>query len=198
MESIQPSGIEHFRGDYVPPDIRLAHGLQALIERHFRERREAEFYSGSLHISLKRLNRLTNHYHQKTVYQLLQERLHQEAELLLKHTTLSAKQVAFELGVCDPAHFSKCFKKITGMRPGEYRKRHQMRLLPGYQKYAEETVNNSLAPPGRTDQRELNEANKNNKSSELNGRSPERGTTLVGSKSSSSVPVTQPHTLLIR
>jgi len=122
MVITQTSSIKHFRGTYIPPDLKQLQSLQDLIEQRFRETREPEFYSSSLNISLKRLNRLTHYYHQKTVYQLLQERLHQEAELLLKHTTLSAKQVAFELGVCDPAHFSRCFKKHTGMSPGVFRR----------------------------------------------------------------------------
>jgi AraC-like DNA-binding protein len=98
--------------------------LCALIEKRFKEERDPAYYSNQLSISLKRLNRLTNYYFQKTVYQLLQDRLHHEAELLLKHTTLTAKQIALELGVCDPAHFSKCFKKITGKSPLQYRRKH--------------------------------------------------------------------------
>jgi AraC-like DNA-binding protein len=113
-----------FAGGFIPPDQRMVNELCMLIEKHFKDHHNPVYYSKQLHISLKRLNRLTNDYHQKTVYELLQHRLHHEAELLLKHTTLSAKQVAFELGVCDPAHFSKCFKKITGISPGEYRKQY--------------------------------------------------------------------------
>jgi AraC-like DNA-binding protein len=113
-----------FAGGFIPPDQLIVDELFALIEKHFKDHHNPEYYSNQLHISLKRLNRLTNYYHQKTVYQLLQERLHQEAELLLKHTTLTAKEIAFELGVCDPAHFSKCFKKITGKSPVQYRRKH--------------------------------------------------------------------------
>jgi AraC-like DNA-binding protein len=105
--------------------------LRVLIEKHFKDHHNPLYYSKQLHISLKRLNRLTNYYHQKTVYELLQHRLHHEAELLLKHTTLTAKEIAFELGVCDPAHFSKCFKKLTGKSPLQYRrKNHLQYTLP--------------------------------------------------------------------
>src|SRR5688500_1677528 len=97
-----------FQASYVPADFQIVLNLQELIEVHFKDKRDPEYYSSSLNISLKRLNRLTMAYSHKSVYQLLQDRLHREAELLLKHTTLTAKQIAFELGVCDPAHFSKC------------------------------------------------------------------------------------------
>ena len=107
---------------FIRPDRLIIDELCLLTEQYFKDRRDPAFYSNCLHVSLRRLNRLTNYYCQKTVYQLLQERLHQEAEMLLRFTTMSAKQVAFELGVCDPAHFSKCFKKMTGMRPLEFRR----------------------------------------------------------------------------
>jgi len=118
----QTDGIAKFQEEYVPPDIRLVRELKSLIEHYFREIREPEFYSNKLNISLKRLNRLTGYYEQKTVYQLVQDRLHREAELLLRHTTLTAKEIAMELGVCDAAHFSKCFKAVTGLTPGAFRR----------------------------------------------------------------------------
>lgn len=109
-------------GTHVPDDIRVVRDLGSLIESRFREEHSPEYYSGCLYISLKRLNRLVLHYHNKTVYQLIQRRLQREAELLLRHTTLSAKQIAHALGVCDPAYFSRCFKQNTGLSPLEYRK----------------------------------------------------------------------------
>jgi len=113
-----------FAAGYIPSDLRVVNDLCIMIEKHFKEQHDPEFYSCSVHISLKRLNRLTNHYHHKTVYQLVQDRLHKEAEFLLRHTTLTAKEIALELGVCDAAHFSKCFKAVTGMTPGEFRRVH--------------------------------------------------------------------------
>lgn len=119
-----PARADVFRGDYVPPDIRQVRELQALIERHFRETRDLEFYSRSLKITLSRLNTLTQAHLGRTVHGLLQDRLHEEAVKLLLYTTLSVKQIAFELGMNDPAYFFRCFKRITGMPPGDFRKRN--------------------------------------------------------------------------
>jgi AraC-like DNA-binding protein len=116
--------ISIFTEGYVPADLKLLNQLKVLLEKNFKESRNPEHYASQLNISLKRLNRLTQHYCRQSVYQLLQDRIHQEAELLLKHTTLSVKEIANELGVCDPAHFNKCFKQRTGYSPGEYRKLH--------------------------------------------------------------------------
>lgn len=115
-----PTGV--FTSGFIPKDRNIVNSLLVLLEINFKQKREPIFYSGYLNVSLKRLNKIADHYYKKTVYQLLQERIHQEAELLLQHTALTARQISLELGVCDPAHFSKCFKKIAGMSPGEYRK----------------------------------------------------------------------------
>ena len=119
---IRQAGAEVFWGDYVPPDIRQLRELQTLIEQHFREMRGLEFYSGRLKLSVKRLNTITRAHLGLTAYELVQQRLHAEAVKLLLHTTLSVKQIAYELDMNDPAYFCRCFKRITGMSPGQFRK----------------------------------------------------------------------------
>jgi AraC-like DNA-binding protein len=47
----------------------------------------------------------------------------QEAQRLLTTTSLPMSQVAAQIGFCDQSHFTKRFKKATGMRPLEYQKR---------------------------------------------------------------------------
>ncbi|WP_158275354.1 helix-turn-helix domain-containing protein [Pedobacter sp. HMWF019] len=94
-----------------------------LIEVHFREQKNPGFYANQLNMTLWRINRLARIYHQKTVYQLVQDRIHREAELLLRTTLMTAKEIAFEVGVCDPAYFSNCFKRVTGLTPLKYREK---------------------------------------------------------------------------
>lgn len=117
---------EIFIGDYTPPDIRLMRELQVLIEQDFRKIRDLEYYSRSLKVTLDRLNKLSRAHFGRSVYELLQERLHVEAVKLLSYTTLSVKQITFELGMNDPAYFFRCFKRITSVSPGEFRKREQL------------------------------------------------------------------------
>lgn len=117
--------MDTFSRDNLPQDIRLVMNLQTLIENNYKTNRDPGFYSQLLNISLKRLNRLVALYLGSTVYQLLQDRVHVEVICLLKFSTLSVKQISFELGVCDPSYFSRCFKKITGMRPLKFRKMYR-------------------------------------------------------------------------
>jgi len=42
---------------------------------------------------------------------------------MMQHTTLTDEQIAAELGFCDPGHFSRRFRQITGERPRTFRRR---------------------------------------------------------------------------
>jgi len=123
-----PAGAAHFPAHYTPPDLQKVMMLQKLIEVHFRQERDLNFYAKRMHLTLPRLNNLTRAHLGKTLYELLQDRLHEEAEKLLKHTSLTAKDIAYELGMNDPAYFFRCFKRVTGMRPREFRKQARMML----------------------------------------------------------------------
>ena len=46
----------------------------------------------------------------------------QRAQELIVKSTYSFSQIAYMVGFSDPKYFSKCFKKVTGKTPSEYRK----------------------------------------------------------------------------
>jgi AraC-like DNA-binding protein len=108
--------------DYMPPDLQLLKRLQVLIERDFRGNRDIRTYPPKLNSTLYHLNMLARAYLGKSVYELLQDRIHQEALYLLRFTTLPIKQISIELGCSDAPYFCRCFKQITGMNPLAYRK----------------------------------------------------------------------------
>ena len=45
------------------------------------------------------------------------------AEELLKHSNLSIKEIAYELGYCHQFHFSNEFRRISGISPDTFRKK---------------------------------------------------------------------------
>lgn len=53
------------------------------------------------------------------------EHLIAQAKDALGNTTLSCQEIAKRLGYDDPLYFSAVFKRITGVSPREYRKRHR-------------------------------------------------------------------------
>lgn len=47
----------------------------------------------------------------------------EKAKTLLENSTLNISEIAYSLGIDDPLHFSKFFKKFVGVSPKEYRKK---------------------------------------------------------------------------
>jgi AraC-like DNA-binding protein len=117
-----------FQPGHLPVDLRVLQHFLLLLEAHFREKKEADFYADLLGISIWRLGYLLKSHCKISFYQLLQQRLLQEAELLLQETTLTVREITFELGLENPSYFCRYFKKVTGLSPLEYRKRHAMAL----------------------------------------------------------------------
>lgn len=128
MELLQAQHLRLLKRFIIPADFQLMLNLQELIELHFKEYKNPDFYAAELDTSLTLLNNLCKVYYRKTLYGLIICRLIREAKSLLRCSRLSARQIAFELGFADPANFSRFFLRETGERPRCYRKRSQLYL----------------------------------------------------------------------
>lgn len=95
--------------------------FQQLIDISFKEEKLVSFYAAKLHISANYLNILCKKYLKISATQLIQQRTVLEAKRLLKTTTVSVKEIAFELGFIDHAYFSNFFKTQTGTTPTDFR-----------------------------------------------------------------------------
>lgn len=54
-----------------------------------------------------------------------------EAKALLTSTDFSLTQIAEQIGFGSLAYFSKCFRKVEGIRPNEYRKSARQKSAQG-------------------------------------------------------------------
>ncbi|TNE54976.1 MAG: helix-turn-helix domain-containing protein [Bacteroidetes bacterium] len=91
------------------------------IEQHFREWHKVADYASEIHISPKHLSQVVKNLTGKTAKDLIQDRLILESKRLLLHTSLSVKEIAYQLGFDEPLHFSSFFKKETGGSPSAFR-----------------------------------------------------------------------------
>ena len=106
------------------PTPRAEHHAQAfkrLVEAHFREARELDFYADKLGLSLTQLHRVCRQAFGQAPLALIHQRLQLEAERELVYTQLSVKEIGWLLGFQDPAYFSRFFAKRTGLSPQAWR-----------------------------------------------------------------------------
>lgn len=106
----------------MPSDLRVLFQLRYNIEKHFRKEKTWGFYLKDTGYTVCRLNKLTRFYFGKTVYELIQDRVYTEAICLLKNSRLTIREITFELGMEDPAYFTRCFKRKMGIGPKLCRK----------------------------------------------------------------------------
>jgi len=105
----------------IPERLQLLIDLVGLINKFFRVERSPSFYAEKLLIKEYTLNQYCLIWLQKTTYELIQDKIHNEAVRLLMTTDWSAKRIAYEIGCSDPGYFSRCFKKKTGFTPKRFR-----------------------------------------------------------------------------
>jgi len=99
---------------------RLQHLVDA-IEENFRKQHATSEYSDLLGIPAKALARLTKKYLDKTLTDLIGERIMIEAKRELYLTSKPVKEIAYKLGFSDEYYFSRFFKKRADISPQIYR-----------------------------------------------------------------------------
>jgi AraC family transcriptional regulator, transcriptional activator of pobA len=95
--------------------------LKDNIETHFKTKHTASDYSDLLNISSKSLAKITKMHFNKTITDLIAERIVIEAKRELYLTSKSIKEIAYDLGYEDEFYFSRFFKKNADVSPQLYR-----------------------------------------------------------------------------
>ncbi|GAA5220692.1 helix-turn-helix domain-containing protein [Membranihabitans marinus] len=95
--------------------------LMDYINNHYKTKHSASEYADMLAISQKALAKLTKTYFNKTLTDLIAERIVIEAKRELYLTGKTVKEIAYELGYDDEYYFSRFFKKNADVSPQLYR-----------------------------------------------------------------------------
>ncbi|MFA5833647.1 MAG: helix-turn-helix domain-containing protein [Bacteroidota bacterium] len=97
--------------------LTIVREFNFLVEHHFRKQHTVQFYADQLAKSSKTLSNLFKLYNDKSPLQVIHHRIALEAKRLINYTDKSIKEIAYDLGFEDAAHFSRFFKKQTGLNP---------------------------------------------------------------------------------
>lgn len=95
--------------------------LKDAIEEHYRKLHAPGDYADMLNISTRALNKLSKAHFNRTLSNLISERLIIEAKRELYLTSKPVKTIAYELGFEDEFYFSRFFKHNAEVSPNVYR-----------------------------------------------------------------------------
>ncbi|GLU44731.1 helix-turn-helix domain-containing protein [Allomuricauda sp. NBRC 101325] len=95
--------------------------LKNLIETHYKTMHSAGEYADLLNISPKALAKMTKNHFNKTMTNLISERIIIEAKRELYLTNKTVKEIAYDLGYDDEHYFSRFFKNNADISPKTYR-----------------------------------------------------------------------------
>ncbi len=102
------------------PDTTIIKFKQ-LIEENYTTQKQVSPYAEMLNINPSCLNELTKRTTGITAGELIRNRIIDEIKKLLYSSSMSGKEIAFQLGFDDPAYFSRFFRKYTGITLKDFR-----------------------------------------------------------------------------
>lgn len=118
-----------FKDNVLTPDFRNKENIYKIFlhlsERNFRRERQIQFYADKIGITTTYLSRVVKEISGTTVNDHLTRRVYHEACNLLKTTTKTMGEIAFELGFKDQSAFTNFFKLHAHCSPKCFRKDQQ-------------------------------------------------------------------------
>jgi AraC-like DNA-binding protein len=112
-----------------PDDVRqekrgyiIWQSFQVSLKANFKTTKSPAAYAAKLSITTSHLNDTIKDITGKSVSEHIQEQIIYEAKRLLYFTDKEVREIAFDLGYPDSAHFGKLFRKATGLTPLHFRR----------------------------------------------------------------------------
>lgn len=100
---------------------RHLHGFIKLVEEHYLEVHEVQFYADKLFISTNYLNKIVKELLGTTSKKYILNKIVQEAKNLLSFTDMSISEISNKLKFESPSYFTRIFNTYTGLNPKEFR-----------------------------------------------------------------------------
>lgn len=95
------------------------------VASHCDTNADVRFYADRLNVSARYLAQVTKRIAGKTPKAIIDEYVCREAGNSLATSDKTVQEIAYDFGFRSQAHFSKFFRKTTGVAPSEYRKKQQ-------------------------------------------------------------------------
>jgi AraC family transcriptional regulator, transcriptional activator of pobA len=102
-------------------DAKLLRRLNRMIALHFKTKHSGGEYAELLNVPIKTLGRIVKNHFQKTLTEIIAEKIVMEAKRELNFTAKTLKEIAYDLGFNDEYHFSRYFKNKIKISPQSFR-----------------------------------------------------------------------------
>lgn len=103
--------------------------FRQLLEQNFHSVHTVQEYADMLNVSSRTLTKYVGQSTYRSPLQMINDRIVLEAKRKLRHTSMSIKEIGYELGFEDPSYFVKFFKRLTGKMPGAFREQAQIKSV---------------------------------------------------------------------
>jgi AraC family transcriptional activator of pobA len=110
---------------------QLIKQFKDLLDNHFHEWHKVSDYAAQLHITANYLNEVISNETGISAKDFIINRIMLEAKRFATYSQTSAKEVAYQLGFDDPAHFSKVFRQQQGTSFTGFRENLQKTIVSG-------------------------------------------------------------------
>jgi AraC-like DNA-binding protein len=94
------------------------------VDAHYKEKHTVSDYADVLSMAAKTITHKFKRLNLPQPNEIIKNRIILEAKRLLVHTSMTAKEIAYDLGYDDPAYFSRQFLIKTGESPSGYRNKY--------------------------------------------------------------------------
>jgi AraC-like DNA-binding protein len=105
-------------------DLEFFRKFTLLVDQHYHEKHTVSDYADMLFMAPKTITHKFSRLKLPQPNEIIKNRIVLEAKRLLVHTSMSAKEIAYELGYEDPAYFSRLFLVKTGESPSRFRAKY--------------------------------------------------------------------------
>lgn len=92
-----------------------------LVDEHYLNSHNVQFYADKLFITTNYLNKITKEFIGSTAKVYILMKVIQEAKNLLRYSSFSVAQICIELNFKEPSYFVRLFRKYVGITPRQFR-----------------------------------------------------------------------------
>ena len=99
-----------------------------VLEKHYREPRNVDFYAEKLFMTSRNLNLICQRILHQSVSEIVETRKLLEAKNMLITTDKTVAEIGFDLGFNEKTYFTHVFKKKAGISPSDFRKEMRAKI----------------------------------------------------------------------